>query len=65
MTIWCVAVRNVLLSLVNANPSSGFQKAALCSVFAVELQCYKTGKTLFSVFSEVIWSKMLISTERV
>lgn len=54
VTIWWVAIRKVVLNLVNVNPSSSFQKAVLCSTFAVELQYYRMEKKLFSVFSEVM-----------
>lgn len=64
-TIWCVAIRKVVLSLVNINPSSGFQKAALCDMFAVKLQYYRMEKKMVSIFPEVMGSKMLKSIERV
>lgn len=51
MTIWWVAIRRVL-SLVNVNPFSEFQKAVLCSMFGAELQCYRIEKNGFSVCSE-------------
>lgn len=53
-TIWFVAIKKVVLSLVNINPSSGFQKAALCGMFAVKLQYYRMEKKLFLVFSKVM-----------
>lgn len=52
-TIWFVAIKKVVLSLVNINPSSGFQKE-LCGMFAVKLQYYRMKKKLFSVFAKVM-----------
>lgn len=48
-----MAIKKVVLSLVNINPSLGFQKA-LCGVFAVKLRYYRMKKKLFSVFPKVM-----------